>query len=343
MSRKRKKIYSGIGGQAVLEGVMMKNQDHYAVAVRKPNGEIEIETESYYGVLHGKGLARVPFIRGVINLVDSLRLGMRALNYSATFYEDEEAGDTVADKVADKVFHEKAEKFFMALVTIFSVALAVGLFVLLPYFLSSLLEKVIRERTLLTAIEGLIRIIIFVAYIVLITMMKDIRRLYRYHGAEHKCINCIERGRALTVKNVKKSSRQHKRCGTSFTLLVVLISCVVFFFITVENPVYRMLIRVALIPVIAGIAYEFIRLAGKTDNIIVAILSIPGMLLQRLTTKEPDEDMILTAIASVEAVFDWKKFLVENFDEDPEKLERLRQEDREFYKDRAYRGQESEQ
>lgn len=343
MAKRKKKVYSGIGGQAVLEGVMMKNQDHYAVAVRKPNGEIEMETQSYYGIFHGKGLAKVPFVRGVINLIDSLRLGMRTLNYSASFYEDEDARETVTDKVVGSVFRDKAEKFFMTLVTIFSVALAIGLFVVLPYFLSSLLKGVIREKSLLTAIEGLIRIAIFIAYIVLITLMKDIRRLYRYHGAEHKCINCIERGRALTVKNVKKSSRQHKRCGTSFTLLVVLISCIVFFFITVENPVYRILIRIGLIPVIAGIAYEFIRIAGKTENIIIGILSIPGMLLQRLTTKEPDEDMILTAIASVEAVFDWKQFLVENFEEDPDELEALRQEDRDHYGKRAYQGQESEQ
>lgn len=341
-NKKKRKCYSGIGGQAVLEGVMMKNKDSYAVAVRKPDGEIEIETQEYLGVLHGSKIKKLPFLRGMFNLVDSMRLGMRTLNYSASFYEDEDARETLTDKAVKKVFRDKAEKVFMFFTAILSVIIAVGIFVVLPYYLTSLLERYTLDRTLLSILEGVIRITIFVIYVVLISIMKDIRRLYRYHGAEHKCINCIERGRALTVRNVKKSSRQHKRCGTSFMLFVLLISCVVFFFITVTNPVYRILLRIALIPVIAGVAYEIIRLAGRSNNIIILLLSMPGLLLQRLTTKEPDEDMILVAIASVEAVFDWKEFLVEHFDADKEELDKLQAEDRERYKDRAYLGLERE-
>ncbi len=341
-NKKKRKCYSGIGGQAVLEGVMMKNNDSYAVAVRKPDGEIEIETQEYLGILHGSKIKKLPFLRGMFNLVDSMRLGMRTLNYSASFYEDEDARETLTDKAVKKVFRDKAEKVFMFFTAILSVIIAVGIFVVLPYYLTSLLERYTLDRTLLSILEGVIRITIFVLYVVLISIMKDIRRLYRYHGAEHKCINCIERGRALTVKNVRKSSRQHKRCGTSFMLFVLLISCVVFFFITVTNPVYRILLRIALIPVIAGVAYEVIRLAGRSNNIIILLLSMPGLLLQRLTTKEPDDDMILVAIASVEAVFDWKEFLVEHFDADKEELDKLQAEDRERYKDRAYLGLEKE-
>lgn len=184
---------------------------------------------------------------------------------------------------------------------------------LLPLFLSDLLGKYIRNASVIAIIEGLIRILIFIAYIAGISLMKDIKRLYMYHGAEHKCINCIEKGRPLTVKDVKRSSRQHKRCGTSFLLFVVLVSVIVFFFIRVDNMVLKLVLRIALVPVIAGISYEIIRLAGRSDNIVVRIISAPGLWMQRLTTKEPDEDMIKVAIASVEAVFDWKAYLKETF------------------------------
>ena len=305
--------YSGIGGQAVLEGVMMKNKEQYAVAVRKPNGEIDIEVDVYKGVMEGSIWKKIPFIRGVFNFLDSMILGMRSLNHSVSFYEDEEAKETAADKVFQKVFKEKAENVMMGIVTAVSILLAVAIFMVLPYFISSLFEEYIRNASLMAMIEGGIRILIFIGYIVAITAMKDIKRLYQYHGAEHKCINCIEKGRPLTVHNAMRSSRLHKRCGTSFLFFVVFVSIIVFFFIRVEQPVLRVLLRVALIPVIAGISYEIIRLAGRSDNIFVNILSAPGMFLQRLTTREPDEDMILVAIASVEAVFDWKAYLKATF------------------------------
>ncbi len=313
MGKKKCIRSSGIGGQAVLEGIMMKNKDDYAVAIRKPDGEIDVEVDVYRGALHGKKVKEIPFVRGVFNFWDSLVLGMKIINYSASFYEDEDAKETALDKAVDKLTGGKGEKIMMGFITALSVVLAIGLFILLPYFLSSYFAQYVRNDSLLAIIEGVIRIIIFLLYVVGISLMKDIHRLYRYHGAEHKCINCIEKGRPLTVYNVMKSSRIHKRCGTSFLFLVVFVSIILFFFIRVSNPVYRILLRIALIPVIAGIAYEIIRLAGRSDNIFVKIISAPGMLLQRLTTKEPDESMVEVAIAAVEAVFDWKAYLKETF------------------------------
>ena len=310
---KKRMNYSGIGGQAVLEGIMMKNKDQYAVAVRKPDGEIEVEVEHYHGIIHGSKLLNVPFIRGVFQFLDSLILGMRCLNFSASFYEDEEVKETAADKAFHKMFKDKADKVFSGLVMLFSLVLAIGIFMVLPYFITSLFENYIRSASFMAIIEGALRIVIFVGYVLSISLMKDIKRVYMYHGAEHKCINCIEKGAPLTVKEVMRSSKQHRRCGTSFLLFVMFVSVVLFFFIRVENPVYRILLRLALVPVIAGISYEIIRLAGKSNNILVRIISAPGMWLQRLTTKEPDESMVEVAIAAVEAVFDWKAYLFETF------------------------------
>ncbi len=313
MKKKKTKRYSGIGGQAVLEGIMMKNKDQYSVAVRKPNGEIEVEVESYRSPLHDHKLLKIPFIRGMFNFADSLILGIKTLEYSATFFEEEETKETKADRVMKKMFKDKAQSALNVLVTIISLVFAIALFMLLPYYITEFLRNKVLNESLLAILEGVIRIVIFVLYVVSISLMKDIRRVYMYHGAEHKCINCIERGRELNVKNVKRSSRQHRRCGTSFLLLVMLVSVVLFFFIRVEGPAARVLIRLALIPVIAGIAYEIIRLAGRTDNVFVRIISAPGMFLQRLTTKEPDDDMIEVAIAAVDAIFDWRGYLKENF------------------------------
>lgn len=310
---KKRRQYSGIGGQAVLEGIMMKNKDKYAVAVRKPDGKIEVEVNTYHSIIHDSILLKIPFVRGIFNFIDSMILGMKSLNYSADFYEDEDAKETAADKAFNKIFKDSAEKVFTGIVTVFSIVLAVAIFMVLPWYLTSLFQGYIRNDSLMAIIEGAIRILIFVMYVLCISLMKDIRRLYMYHGAEHKCINCIEKGRPLTVHNVMRSSKRHARCGTSFLLLVMLISVVLFFFIRVESPVYKILLRIALIPVIAGISYEIIRLAGKSNNILVKIISIPGMMLQGLTTKEPDESMAEVAIAAVEAVFDWKAYLYDAF------------------------------
>ena len=310
---RRKSRYSGIGGQAVLEGVMMKNKEKYAVAVRKPDGEIEVEVETYQGLAHGSKIKELPFIRGIFNFLDSLLLGTRALNYSASFYEEEDSKETKLDKAMDKMSGGNGEKLLSGIVTVISVVLAVGLFIVLPYFISSLFESFIRNRSLMSIIEGVIRIALFLLYVWGISAMKDIRRLYQYHGAEHKCINCIEKGRPLTVHNVMHSSRLHKRCGTSFIFFVMLVSIVLFFFIQVDNVAEKVILRILLMPVVAGISYEIIRLAGRTDNNFIKILSAPGMWIQRMTTKEPDESMAEVAIASVEAVFDWKKYLQDTF------------------------------
>ncbi len=307
--RKKRGHYSGIGGQAVLEGIMMKNGDKYSVAVRKPNGEIEVELDTYHGILEGSKIKKIPFIRGVFNFLDSLILGTRSLNFSATFYEDEDEQKNVKDP-AKKARQDKA---LTTLTTILAVVLALTLFMALPYYTSVLLGRYVRNASLMMIIEGVIRIVIFVLYVAAISLMPDIKRVYRYHGAEHKCINCIEHGHTLTVENVMKSSKQHKRCGTSFLLFVMLVSVILFFFIRVESPAWRLLLRLLLIPVIAGISYELIRLAGRSNNILVKIISAPGLWLQRLTTKEPDEQMVEVAIKAVEAVFDWKQFLREDF------------------------------
>ncbi len=313
MKRRKVSHYSGIGGQAVLEGVMMRNKDMYAVAVRKPDKDIAVEVDEFHGVAYGSKLLNIPFVRGVFVFINSLILGLKALNYSSSFYEEEDTKPTKLDESIDKVSSGHENTFLMLATTIISFAFAIVLFMILPYALSELLGKYVRNASLIAIIEGVLRIAIFILYILLISRMQDIKRLFMYHGAEHKCINCIEKGRPLTVKNVRRSSRLHKRCGSSFILFVMFVSIILFFFIRVDSYLLRIGLRILLIPVISGISYEIIRLAGKTDFILVRIISAPGLWLQRLTTKEPDGDMIEVAIKSVEAVFDWKQFLKDSF------------------------------
>ena len=312
---KRRKVvhYSGIGGQAVLEGVMMRNKDMYAVAVRKPDGDIAVEVDEFHGIAYGSKLLNIPFVRGVFVFINSLILGLKAINYSASFYEEEDSKPTKLDESIDKVSSGHENSFLMVATTILSFVFAIALFMILPYGLSELLSKYVRNASLVAIFEGVLRIVIFIAYILLISRMKDIKRLFMYHGAEHKCINCIERGRPLTVKNVKKCTRLHKRCGSSFILFVMFVSIILFFFIRVDSILLKVALRILLIPVISGISYEIIKLAGRTDFILIRIISAPGLWLQRLTTKEPDKDMIEVAIKSVEAVFDWKQFLKDSF------------------------------
>nr|WP_296488462.1 DUF1385 domain-containing protein [uncultured Acetatifactor sp.] len=313
MAGRRHNRYSGVGGQAVLEGVMMKNKEKYAVAVRRPDGGISVEVNNYPGVLYGRKIKEIPFIRGIFNFIDSLVLGTRCLNFSASFYEEEEGDSSKTGGTGDKLM--------TTLVTCFSIVLAVGIFIVLPYFLAARLNGFLRNKSLTAIIEGVVRIVIFILYIWGISAMKDIRRLYRYHGAEHKCINCIEKGRLLTPANVMRSSRLHRRCGTSFIFFVFFVSIILFFFIRVENPLWRVGLRILLMPVVAGISYEIIRLAGKSDNILVRLISAPGMAIQRMSTKEPDRQMVEVAIASVEAVFDWRTYLMENFGYTEEELQ----------------------
>ena len=300
---------SNIGGQAVLEGIMMRNGSKYSVAVRKPDGEIVVDVKDYKSVIPWKTPLKIPFIRGIFNFVDSLVLGMRTLTYSAGFFEDEEE-ELLTEAEAAK--REKQEKIFLNLTVAVAVILAAAIFMILPYYLSSIVERYTSSRAVMTVFEGVIRVVIFLLYILLISRTKDIKRTFMYHGAEHKCINCIEHGLELNVENVRKSSKQHKRCGTSFLFFVMIVSIIFCFFIVTESPVLRVVLRIALFPLIAGVSYEIIRLAGNSDNSFVNLLSKPGMWVQNMTTKEPDDSMIEVGIRAVEEVFDWKTWQREN-------------------------------
>ena len=305
---------SNIGGQAVLEGIMMRHGDDYAVAVRKPDGEIFVQKEEYHSVIKWKALTKIPFIRGVFNFIDSMVLGIKTLMFSAEFYEDEEEVKSEKELTEEEIAKkEKQEKWMMNATVAISVVIAVAVFMVLPYFLSSLLKPLMPSYHLRTLVEGFVRIGIFILYIALISRMDDIQRTFMYHGAEHKCINCIEHGLPLTVDNVRISSRQHKRCGTSFLFFVLAISIILLMLIQVESPLMRVIVRIALIPVIAGISYEVLKLAGRSENPIINLLSRPGHAIQKLPTKEPDDSMIEVAIQAVEAVFDWRAYEAENF------------------------------
>ena len=325
-----------IGGQAVIEGIMMKNDDKYAIAVRKPDKEIEVKLESYTPWSKKGAIFRIPIVRGVFNFLESLVIGMKTLMYSAEFYDEEEEVkpkkekkskknksdknstdgiETVDEKAleSDKENKKKetSDDALMIGTVAFSLVLAIGLFMLLPAFIASLLDGVIKNHFLLGLVEGVIRLIIFLIYVVLISMMEDIKRTFMYHGAEHKCINCLESGKDLTVENVMASTRFHKRCGTSFLFIVMIVSILVFMCIRTETVWLRLGLRVLLVPVIAGISYEFIRFAGRHDNWIANILSKPGLWVQKLTTKEPTPDMVEVAIMAVEGVLDWREYLEE--------------------------------
>ena len=299
-----------IGGQAVIEGVMMKNMDRYAVSVRKPNGKIETKVEECVSFAEKHPLFQLPVFRGMANFLESMVIGMKTLNYSASFYEDEEEQtESRTEQLLEKILGEKAEKIIMGIVLVFSLAISIGLFMILPYIASEALGKLIRNEYVILFMEGIIRIAIFLGYIVLISRMEDIKRVFMYHGAEHKTINCLEAGVSLTPENVDNFSRLHKRCGTSFIFIVMIISMVFFFFIRVDTIWLRIVLRLLFLPLVAGVSYEFIRLAGSSDHPLVQIFSKPGLALQRLTTKEPDHSMIEVAIASVEGVFDWREYL----------------------------------
>ena len=331
---------SGIGGQAVLEGIMMRNGGKYAVAVRKPDKEIIIDVKEHVGLTEKYKFLNVPFVRGVFKFIEALVFGIKTLTYSAEFFEEEEdevkktSSKNIEEENAQaekldvkeedkKEKNSKLEGFLMGLTVCFSVLFSVGLFIVLPFFIGEFFRKIvgIESNTVIAIFEGIARISIFILYLVLISKMKDIQRTFMYHGAEHKCINCIEHGMELNVENVKKNSRLHKRCGTSFLLFVVVISIISFILVSAIIPAastgwLKLVVRLALIPVIAGISFEILRLAGNSDGKIIGLLSKPGMWLQKLTTIEPEDDMIEVGIASVEAIFDWKKYLAENFADD---------------------------
>lgn len=306
--------YSGIGGQAVIEGIMMQNGCDYAIAVRKPDGNIEVKKDTYVSMTKKHRILGLPFIRGIFSFADSMILGMRALTWSCSFFEDdEEAEPGRLEKWLDKVLGEKLESVLMTAVMVLSFVMAIGIFMVLPLMIANVCRGFITSDTVMAILEGVIRIAIFIIYIKLVSRMEDIRRTFMYHGSEHKCINCIEHGLELTVDNVRASSKEHKRCGTSFIMIVMIISILFFMVIRVDNVALRALSRIVLIPVIAGVSYEFLRFAGRHDSVLVNLLSRPGMWMQGLTTTEPDDSMIEVAIAAVETVFDWRAYLDENF------------------------------
>ena len=318
MENKERLGSSGIGGQAVIEGIMMRNKDKYAVAVRKPDKSIDVDIQECGGIAKKYKITTLPFIRGIFSFIDSMVIGIKTLTYSASFFEDEDEQEEEPGKFEKWLlnkFGEKAEKVVMGFTVCLSIVIAVALFMILPLFIADVIEKYVPGVTQshVPVIEGIVKIIIFIGYLLLISLMKDIQRTFMYHGAEHKCINCIEHGLPLTVENVRKSSRQHKRCGTSFLFFVLAISIILLLLIRVESPLMRVVVRIALLPVIAGISYEVLKLAGNSENALVNLLSKPGMAIQMMTTSEPDDDMIEVAIQAVEAVFDWRAYERENF------------------------------
>ena len=317
MNKKRKKCFSGIGGQAVIEGIMMKNKDDYSVAVRKPNGEIVVKKDKYIMLAKKIKLLGLPFIRGIFAMADSLILGSKTLEYSASFFDDEEVENTSKlDKWLNDHINEKTLGIIMSIITVISVAFAIVVFSVVPAAIGSLFKELtkIENNFCVAFLEGIVRILIFVLYIKLISRMDEIRRTFEYHGSEHKCINCIENGWDLTVENVMKASKEHKRCGTSFLVYVMVISIFLFMFINPPTLLTKFLSRIILIPVVAGVSYEVLRLAGQFDNKFMDIISRPGMWMQGLTTKEPDEKEVEVAIRAVEEVFDWREFKKQHFE-----------------------------
>lgn len=317
---------SNIGGQAVMEGIMMRHRDKYSIGVRRPDGGIELKIEDYKCTFGKASFLRKPIIRGVVSFVDSLVIGTKCLMYSAEIAGDEEdekekaknAALTEEELRAKKEKEDKQFKWLLYGTVALSIVISVAAFMLLPYAIASLLKKVGASEVIITIAEAFVKLALFMGYMLLVSRMKDIQRTFMYHGAEHKCINCIENGMPLTVENVMKSSRQHKRCGTSFLFLVMLVS-IFLHFIFVLVPFYwlRLLGRLLMVPVVAGVSFEMIQWAGRSDSSLASFLSKPGLAMQKLTTIEPEEDMVEVAIAAVEAVFDWKTYLKEEFGWEP--------------------------
>lgn len=292
-----------ISGQALMEGVMMKNLNQYATAIRKPDGDIEVQVTDYVSFSEKHHLNKIPILRGVFNFLDSMVIGIKTLTYSAGFIEEEE------EKTPKEEKKESAMSSFAIFLSVtFSLAFSLLLFMVVPNLLTNFLRHYTKNEFLFAVVEGIVRITIFLLYVYAISFMEEIKRVYMYHGAEHKTINCLESGDPLTPENVLKHSRLHKRCGTSFMFLVMVISIFFFMFIRVDNRILRLVFRLLLVPVIAGVSYEFIRLAGKSNNPLVNLISKPGLMIQKMTTKEPDLSMAEVAIKSVEAVMDWRAY-----------------------------------
>ena len=306
--------YSGIGGQAVIEGIMMMKGEDYAVAVRRSDKEIEVKKDTYQSITKKAKILQLPFVRGVFRFADSMIIGMRSLSYSASFFEDDEDAEPGKfEQLLDRVFGEKLESAIMAAVLVISFILAIGIFMLLPLGIANLFKGVITSDHLMAVLEGVIRIAIFIIHIKLVSRMEDIRRTFMYHGAEHKTIFCYEAGLPLTVENVRIQPRHHPRCGTSFLFVVIfvsiLVSSVVFGIWPITNVWLRTLAHLILLPLVVGITYEFNRWVGRhvQDSRLAKILTAPGMWMQNFTTNEPDDSMIECAIRSLELVLPSEK------------------------------------
>ena len=305
-----------------MEGIMMRHKDKYSVGVRRPDKEIEVKIEDYKPVFGKAEIWKKPLLRGVAGFVDSLVIGTKCLMYSAEIAGDEE--DEEEKKINESLTAEELEKkkqkedrLFKVLLYVtvaISIVISIVAFMFLPYILASFLRKVGASEIIVTIVEAFVKLALFIGYMFAISRMKDIQRTFMYHGAEHKCINCVENGLPLTVENVMKSSRLHRRCGTSFLFLVMLVS-IFLHFIFVLVPVFwvRLLGRLLMVPVVAGISFEIIQWAGRSDTACAAFFSKPGLAMQKFTTKEPTPDMAEVAIKAVEAVFDWRAYLKEEF------------------------------
>lgn len=308
-----KEHITSIGGQAVMEGVMMRGPYKTTVAVRKPDGDIEKKIEENGTKTHAK-IWKLPIFRGCINFVDSLIIGMKALMFSAEFVdlEEEEETESKFDKWLEEKLGDKVKDIVIYVAIAISIVFSIGVFMLLPALITRLIEAIPQIKFITSAhaftsvTEGIIRMLIFLGYMALVSKMKEIKRVFEYHGAEHKTIACYEAGEELTVENVKKHTRFHPRCGTSFLLFVMIISIIVFSLLprfdsfgAIAGTLLRLVTRLALMPVVAGLSYEVIKLAGRSKNKCVCVLSKPGLWLQRLTTREPDDAQIEVAIESM--------------------------------------------
>ncbi len=302
MKEKNVQHKTSIGGQAVMEGVMMRGPEKMAISVRKPDGEIVTKVEDVK--IKKKSIwLKIPVVRGCINFFGSMVTGVKALMYSAEFVDLEEEGEpSKFDKWLEKVFGDKLKDAVVYFSVILSMFMSVGLFILLPTWIVSLLDFVTESVVIKNLSEGVVRIVIFLTYLYLSSLLPDIKRVFQYHGAEHKSIACYEAGEELTVENARKNIRLHPRCGTSFLLIVMVISIICFSFMGWQNIWIRTVTRLALMPVIAGISYEVIKLAGRYDNFLTRILSFPGLCLQKLTTNEPDDSQLEVALEAIKAV-----------------------------------------
>lgn len=293
-----------VGGQALIEGVMMQSKKKRAIAVRNTDGKIIVKKNKIKSWISDKNIDKIPFLRGSFILIENMIEAISCLNYSSEFFVEEDEEEDKIDLLLKKIFKDKTEKVVMGISMIIAMMISVGLFILLPTFIGGLFSKLISNKVILNLIEGIIRILILFTYIVLISMNKEIERTFQYHGAEHKAVYCYENNLELTVENARKFTTLHPRCGTNFLFIVMSTSIILFSCFGWPNPLVRVIMRIVCIPVVAGISYEIIRFLGKYNNILTKIVAYPGMMLQKFTTKEPDDLQLEVALEALKAVVD---------------------------------------